>query len=121
MECGARHPQYKNTFCVRRCECTDRPHLGMVRQGCWVEWKGTSFDTGKYYSKVSSKRCWYCGKAGKMTRDHVVPKSKGGTSRHNNILPACYDCNQEKKNLSLEEYRVYRRKKTGMTHFYGEQ
>src|ERR1043166_8431150 len=115
MECGAQHPQYKKTFCVRHTECADRPHLGMVRKGCWVEWKETSPDSNKWYSKVSSNRCWYCGRTGKLTRDHVVPKSKGGTNRHNNILPTCYDCNQEKRNLSLEEYRAYCHDKTGLT------
>lgn len=51
--------------------------------------------------------CFYCGqslKGGKRTRDHVVPKCKGGT--YDRIVDACKDCNQRKAALDLEEFRV---------------
>lgn len=53
--------------------------------------------------------CFYCGKKIKFagaTKDHVRPISKGGSKHTNNLVWACFDCNQDKGNLLLEEYRV---------------
>jgi 5-methylcytosine-specific restriction endonuclease McrA len=50
--------------------------------------------------------CAYCGKTGiKLTKDHVIPLSKGGTHTKENILPCCPDCNHEKNDRTLEEWR----------------
>lgn len=43
------------------------------------------------------QRCAYCGKRPKkLTMDHVVPLSKGGSHTASNILPACGPCNFSK-------------------------
>ena len=36
--------------------------------------------------------------------DHVVPRSRGGSNRASNLVCACRKHNEEKSNLSLEEY-----------------
>jgi 5-methylcytosine-specific restriction endonuclease McrA len=36
--------------------------------------------------------------------DHVIPKSRGGSNRAGNLVCACRKHNEEKNNLSLEEY-----------------
>lgn len=36
--------------------------------------------------------------------DHVVPVSRGGTHRPENLLPACVPCNQVKANRTLDEW-----------------
>ncbi len=42
-------------------------------------------------------RCAYCGrKPKKLTQDHVVPLSKGGSHTASNIVPACHSCNSKK-------------------------
>lgn len=44
-------------------------------------------------------RCQYCGDRRPMdqlTYDHVVPKSKGGRTTWENIVMACYGCNEKK-------------------------
>jgi hypothetical protein len=46
------------------------------------------------------------------TKDHIVPKSKGGTR----TVDACLKCNAAKKDLSLEEFRRIR----GGIEFWGE-
>ena len=65
-------------------------------------------------------RCWFCG--GKvardmMTRDHLVPVTRGGTHEADNIVLACKPCNQAKGRHTVEEYR----KIVGGRIFYGER
>ena len=41
--------------------------------------------------------CQYCGYKGKdLTFDHVVPKSRGGKTRWENVVAACQSCNLRK-------------------------
>lgn len=56
--------------------------------------------------------CPYCLKPTKprdMTRDHVIPKSRGGKLTDDNIIMVCKRCNNEKGALTLEEYREWKR------------
>jgi 5-methylcytosine-specific restriction endonuclease McrA len=49
-------------------------------------------------------RCVYCGTSGgRLTLDHVVPRSKGGESIWENVVTACAPCNLRKGDRSLEE------------------
>ncbi|KKL71154.1 hypothetical protein LCGC14_2097730, partial [marine sediment metagenome] len=41
-------------------------------------------------------RCAYCGQEAKLTRDHIIPLSEGGTHDYSNIVPACQSCNSRK-------------------------
>jgi 5-methylcytosine-specific restriction endonuclease McrA len=43
--------------------------------------------------KQHHNRCLDCGKKRKLTADHVIPVSKGGTSDISNIQPLCGPCN----------------------------
>jgi len=41
--------------------------------------------------------CQYCGRErGKLTVDHVIPRSKGGSSAWDNIVTCCAPCNRRK-------------------------
>ncbi|MYB35989.1 MAG: HNH endonuclease [Gammaproteobacteria bacterium] len=43
--------------------------------------------------------CLYCGgvfRAPQLTRDHVVPKSRGGKDRWDNVVASCRRCNHHK-------------------------
>lgn len=41
--------------------------------------------------------CHYCGGVGKgVTRDHIVPDSRGGSNMWFNLVPACQKCQNEK-------------------------
>lgn len=48
--------------------------------------------------------CAYCGARAKLTRDHVVPLSRGGRDEPCNVVPACQPCNSSKKNKLLSEW-----------------
>jgi 5-methylcytosine-specific restriction endonuclease McrA len=49
-------------------------------------------------------RCVYCGtSSGRLTLDHVVPRSKGGESIWENVVTACAPCNLRKGDRSLEQ------------------
>jgi 5-methylcytosine-specific restriction endonuclease McrA len=49
-------------------------------------------------------RCVYCGtSAGRLTLDHVVPKSRGGDSVWENVVTSCAPCNLKKGNRLLHE------------------
>ena len=40
--------------------------------------------------------CAYCGRQNPSTLDHVVPRSKGGSTCRSNLVAACADCNLQK-------------------------
>lgn len=42
-------------------------------------------------------RCRNCASEGKLTVDHIVPVSKGGSSHHWNLAPLCGSCNSKKR------------------------
>ncbi len=52
-------------------------------------------------------KCLCCGRHRKLTADHVIPVSKGGTSNIDNIQPLCGPCNS-KKNAGTTDYRKIR-------------
>ena len=56
-------------------------------------------------------RCVYCGTAsGRLTLDHVVPRSRGGTSVWENVVTSCAPCNLRKGNRLPEEVSMTLRK-----------
>lgn len=50
--------------------------------------------------------CIYCG-ATATTMDHMTPISRGGTSKAENMIPACIPCNSEKGNMTYDEYMTW--------------
>ena len=53
--------------------------------------------------------CLYCGKPFPehvLTRDHIVPTSRGGRDRWLNVVSACRRCNQRKGSHRLDEIEM---------------
>jgi 5-methylcytosine-specific restriction endonuclease McrA len=49
-------------------------------------------------------QCAYCGSPStRLTLDHVVPRSRGGTSVWENVVASCAPCNHRKGDRLLEE------------------
>lgn len=49
--------------------------------------------------------CLRCGKSKRLTIDHVIPKSKGGSNHATNWQPLCQRCNS-KKGVDSTDYRI---------------
>ena len=58
--------------------------------------------------KIKGKhKCTYCSKEipyNKVTLDHVIPQDFGGPTITNNLEPCCCICNQQKSNMTKEQY-----------------
>lgn len=48
-------------------------------------------------------------KSDEITKDHLVPTSRGGSRDKSNIVLACKRCNNEKGALTPEEYAEWKR------------
>ena len=52
-------------------------------------------------------RCVYCGSSsGRLTLDHVVPRSRGGDSVWENVVTSCAPCNHRKGDRLLAEAQM---------------
>ena len=54
--------------------------------------------------------CYFCGKRippRDLTMEHVVPLIRGGKSSKGNVVPACKECNNNKKYLLPLEWEKY--------------
>lgn len=53
------------------------------------------------------RRCAYCGEGltgATVTLDHVIPRSRGGTGKLENLALACQPCNRAKGSMTAEEF-----------------
>ncbi len=60
--------------------------------------------------RLAKEVCYYCGRSTsckELTMDHIVPISRGGKSTKSNLVPACKECNNKKKQLLPMEWEEY--------------
>lgn len=58
---------------------------------------------------IAKASCYYCRSelaAEEVTMDHVVPMTQGGRSTPGNIVPACKDCNNLKRDMTAVEWAL---------------
>lgn len=63
--------------------------------------------------RIATGRCHYCGRQmgpRALSMDHVVPLIRGGRSSRGNVVPACKECNNNKKSLLPVEWEDYLRR-----------
>jgi hypothetical protein len=75
----------------------------------WAYQRGAQygFENVKMYVRTRDKyTCRYCGKKSpsRLEVDHIIPRSRGGTDRPDNLVASCHDCNQRKGNLTATEW-----------------
>jgi len=69
------------------------------------------------YNKTGG-RCYFCGREleinplyptdNEMTIDHLIPRSKGGSNKYANKVPACKYCNNLKSNRMITDKLSYK-------------
>ena len=66
---------------------------------------------------VFARDCWtcqYCGnERGSLTVDHVIPRSKGGSSSWDNIVACCPPCNRRKGDWLPSQVDMHPRRRPG--------
>jgi len=59
----------------------------------------------EYVLSRDKHTCRYCGKSGVILNlDHVVPRSRGGATRPDNLVASCIRCNMAKGNATATEF-----------------
>ncbi len=69
--------------------------------------QGTLFgyEIREYLLEKFNRKCCYCGKENiPLEIEHIIPKSRGGSNRIDNLGLACHECNQKKGNKTAEEF-----------------
>jgi 5-methylcytosine-specific restriction endonuclease McrA len=63
------------------------------------------YEVREYLLEKWTRTCAYCGKTNvPLEIEHIVPRSRGGSSRVSNLTLACHTCNQRKGTLTAEEF-----------------
>jgi 5-methylcytosine-specific restriction endonuclease McrA len=93
--------------------------LNMKRDAAWIaealgvtqSWVSTVAQQAKPLLRQTKRgqvqaelRCHYCGSTSDLTRDHIVPRSRGGSLEPDNIVYACRSCNSAKGDRTPEEW-----------------
>jgi len=83
-------------------QAMDNPEISGVeyQQGTLL-----GYEVREYLLEKWQRACTYCGKKDTpLEVEHIVAKSRGGSNRVSNLCLACHKCNQEKGNLSVQEF-----------------
>ena len=63
------------------------------------------YEVREYLLEKFHRSCVYCKKSGiPLEIEHIIPKSRGGSSRISNFTLACTSCNQAKGNKTVQEF-----------------
>ena len=102
-------------------------HGGMNRNGAKsvietpsiIAIKGHGFNPSKHAMVALSNKtlfgrdrntCAYCGRHfanfANLSRDHIMPKSRGGQNTWMNVVTACRPCNSDKSDQTLKESKM---------------
>jgi 5-methylcytosine-specific restriction endonuclease McrA len=96
-----RRDRYNNDEEYRKRRLHSNRNNTYVRRGA----EGThTLDEWINTLELFGHKCCYCGSDKNLTKDHVVPLSRGGTNYIENIVPACHSCNSSKGVKELIEW-----------------
>jgi len=108
-----------DVICTYRGGIQRSGELSRIETTSIIAIKGHGFDIHKHGRVALTNRtlfgrdrntCAYCGKNfvshNNLSRDHILPKSRGGKNEWMNVVTACRKCNSDKSNLTLKEARM---------------
>lgn len=88
------------------------PEVVVLRKYNGFPRRGVAFSRRNLYRR-DEFTCQYCGAqpgTELLSIDHVIPRSRGGTSTWENCVLACLDCNKRKASRTLEEAGIHLRR-----------
>lgn len=94
--------------CSKRCQ---RAHAKRTRKAKERGASGSYTQAELMRLHLSAdKLCSYCDTMveGLPDPDHVVPLSRGGSNSITNVVPCCHNCNSQKSDQSLDEWKARR-------------
>lgn len=97
------HKQVNASWCNRDCKYWAR--IWKHRKGVASNPESIRVPPPAIKKILSAGQCSYCGEAGPVELDHIIPLSRGGAHREGNLTPACRPCNRSKWNMLLVEWR----------------
>ena len=63
------------------------------------------YNIRNYLLEKHGRKCFYCGKTvSGFEVEHMLPKSRDGSNRIDNLTLSCHDCNEKKGTLTAEEF-----------------
>ena len=73
-----------------------------------IEGNGGKHTTDEWLSLIDEykNKCAWCKEEKPLTRDHIVPLSRGGTNKIENIQPLCSSCNSSKRNYDKPKIKI---------------
>lgn len=112
---GEGHPSWKGGHKITSLEWAKRnpeylAHIASIRRARLRGAEGShTLEEWEEVKKHHGYRCVYCGTDENITKDHIIPLTKGGTDYIDNIQPLCHNCNSSKGNriesfLDTEEF-----------------
>lgn len=98
--CPLTHISYENvkfdTQKIRNFETSGKQY----QQGTLL-----NYEVKEYLLEKFDRTCVYCGaKNVPLEVEHIIPKSRGGSNRLDNLCISCHTCNQKKGNQTAEEF-----------------
>ena len=91
-----------------------RPHVIRLKAFVHVPRRFRRQVTNTFLFARDHYRCQYCGRAQNelrhreaLTRDHLIPLSRGGTNEWTNVVTACSSCNTRKANRLPSEIGMH--------------
>lgn len=71
-----------------------------------IPYKGVIMTRQNIFKRDGGK-CVYCSSKDNLTIDHVLPRSRGGSTSWNNLVTACKTCNSRKGDFLPEEIDMF--------------
>ncbi len=105
---------------VLRAERLAIPRPSVIKLKYFIKIKRREIPlTKKNILKRDNYTCQYCGtREGPMTIDHVIPKKYGGKDTWENLVCACFKCNNKKGDRTPEQAGMKLLRKPRKPHYF---